>query len=204
MNLNVTIADDVRQDVACCVKDWFNEVGEWSQARYPKVNLETGTVISVETHETFSGIAYQPQKRPFVIRISDLCDFIHWSVDIMHKYHFKPTGRYYVGNEIGMKAAMVAAFNAVQYTLARDIGDEAFREGWTVQVDPPEAKLAWLKEKHPELVDSWWDQERYKESIKKTPSATHWTFPPLAKGLRRISGCGPSPGGIYPPGSGRS
>ena len=69
MNLNITIADDVRQDVACCVKDWFNEVGEWSQARYPKVNLETGTVISVETHETFSGVAYQPQKRPFVIRI---------------------------------------------------------------------------------------------------------------------------------------
>jgi len=58
-----------------------------------------------------------------------------------------------------MKAAMVAAFNAVQYTLARDIGDEDFRKDWTVQVDPPEAKLAWLKEKQPELVDGWWSRK---------------------------------------------
>jgi hypothetical protein len=51
-------------------------------------------------------------------------------------------------------AAPVAAFNAVQYTQSED----DFRENWSVKVDPPEVKLAWLTEKHPELVDGWWSQ----------------------------------------------
>ena len=198
MNLNITIDDDVRQDVKDNVVAWFNDVGEWSQARYPAVDLEAGTVISVETHEFFNGIAYKPQQRPFEIRISDLCDHVSWSVEMMNKYHFKPTGSYYVGNEVEMQSAMVAAFNGVQYTQ----GEDDFREGWDVDVDPPEAKLAWLKETHPDLVASWWDQDHYEESIKNKPSATHWTFPALNPKLCRSGTWGP--GAVFPPNAGRS
>lgn len=197
MNLNITVQDDVRQDVKDNVGDWFNEVGEWSQQRYEAVDLEAGTVISVESHEWFNGIAYKPQRRPFEIRISDLCDYVHWSVEMMDKYHFKPTGHYYVGNEIGMKAAMVAAFNAVQYTQ----GESDIRECWNADVDPAEAKLAWLKETHPELVDSWWSQKKYEESIKVKPEPEHWRFPAINPKLCRSGSWGP--GAVFPESSGR-
>ena len=197
MNLNITIADDVKQDVKDNVVSWFNEIGEWSQERYPAVDLEAGTVISVETHEWFNGLAYKVQKRPIEIRISDLCDYVSWSVDMMDKYHFKPTGRYYVGNEIGMKAAMVWMFDVVQATL----GGDDFAENWDVDINPAEAKLAWLKESHPALVDSWWDQDKYLESIKKKPKPTHWTFPALNPRLCRYGTWGK--GAVFPEGSGR-
>lgn len=196
MNLNITIHSDVNQTVKDNVQHWFDDVATWSQERYPTVNLETGTVISVETHEWFQGIAYKPQKRPFEIRISDLVDYVHWSVEMVEQNHFK-SGRFYVGNEIGMKAAMVAAFNVVQFTQ----GEDDFREGWDVDVDPAAAKLAWLKEVHPELVKSWFDQNKYVQSIKKKPSSTHWTFPAINTSLCRYGTWGP--GARFPEGSGR-
>ncbi len=196
MNLNITIADDVNQTVKDNVQKWFDDVATWSQARYPTVNLETGTVISVETHEWFQGIVYKPQKRPYEIRISDLVDYVHWSVEMVEQNHFK-SGLFYVGNEIGMKAAMVAAFNGVQFQQ----GEDDFREGWDVDVDPAAAKLAWLKEVHPELVKSWFDQNKYVQSIKKKPSATHWTFPAINTKLCRYGTWGP--GARFPEGSGR-
>ena len=197
MNLNITVSEDVRQEVKDNVVAWFNEVGEWSQERYPAVDLEAGTKISVETHETFSGVAVKPQVRPFEIRISDLCDYVHWSVEIIDKYHFKPSGLYYVGNQIGMQAAMVGVFNSVQYTQ----GEDDFRECWDVDIDPPEAKLAWLKEKHPDLVASWWDQGKYEAAIKNKPKAEHWRFPAINPKLCRYGTWGN--GMRFPEGSGR-
>ena len=201
MNLNITIADDVRQEVKDGVKSWLNEVAIWSQARYPAIDLATSTTISIETHEWFTGVAVKPQKRPFEIRISDGLDFVEFNVEQMQKYHLKPTGRYYVGSQIGFQAAAAALFESVQYTLARDLGDDSFRENWTVRINPPETKMAWLKEFHPDLVDSWWDQNRYVESIKKKPSKEHWRFPALNPKLCRYGEWGP--GAVFPEGSGR-
>ena len=128
MNLNISIQPDVKQEVKDGVESWLNEVAPWSQARYPAIDLATSTTISIETHEWFTGVAVKPQKRPFEIRISDGLDFVEFNVEQMQKYHLKPTGRYYVGSQIGFQAAAAALFESVQYTLARDLGDEDIRE----------------------------------------------------------------------------
>ena len=202
MNLQIEIDDDVREDVKCCVRDWLNEVAAWSQARYPAVDLEAGTTIAIRTHEWFSGVTLKPQKHPNEIQMSDLLDYIHWSEDIRQREWFR-SGHFYVANKIGMQAGLVGLLRTVQFTLAKDIPDDAFREGWDADVTPQEEKLAWLQEVHPELVKSWVDRSGWMDQFRKGIRKSRWSFPAVNEKLCR-SPKSWGPGAVFPPDAGRS
>lgn len=196
MNLNITISENVSQHVKDNVVNWLNEVAAWSQARYPAIDLAAGTTINIETHE-FSAVAMKPQTRPVEIRMSEL-DVVTWPEAIQKREWFK-SQMFYVGLQVGTQANAAAVFRSTQHTLARDIPDDSFREGFDSEVQPPETKLEWLKEFHPDLVKSWVDRSNWlTDHVSRVPH-THWSFPSTPKGLCRLSGAS-GPGSVWPPG----
>ena len=101
-----------------------------------------------------------------------------------------------------MQAGLVGLLRTVQFTLAKDIPDESFREGWDADVTPQEEKLLWLREAHPQLVKSWTDRSGWLDNHVKNLNPEHWRFPAINKSLCRHGTWGP--GALFPPGAGRS
>ena len=187
MNLPITIKDDVRPDISCCVKDWINKAGAWSQARYDFVDFEKDVTISIEKlPEDMSGqwAVWQPQKYPYPIRISEL-DRVNWKVEAKEKY-WLTSSYYYTGPQIAYEVATVSLFTGVTYTL----GPESYRESWDRLWTPQTEQYEYLVQNYPELIKSWTDRSNWLiEHVRKIPHH-HWSFPPVNKKLCRSGNWG--------------
>lgn len=197
MNIPITIKDDVRPDISCCVKDWINKAASWSQSRYDFVDFEKDVVITVEAlpkDKAGEGALFQPQHYPYRIRVFEV-DHVWWKVEAVEKYWLR-SGYFYTGPEIAYQTAMVGLFTGVTYAL----GPESYREKWDRLWTPQIEIYEFLNQNYPDLLNSWIDRSNWlTDHVSKIPS-THWQFPPTPKGLCRISGGGHSPGMVYPPG----
>jgi hypothetical protein len=196
MNIPITVADDVRDDIACCVAGWINKAAAWSQARYDFLDLEKDVVIAIEQlPEDISGewATFKPQKRPYEIRISEI-DHVWWAVEAQKEYWLR-SSYFYVGPELAYEVVTVALLTGTAYTLGPDDHRAKFDRLWT----PEREKYAYLSENYPQLITDWTDRSGWLDDhVSKIPH-THWSFPPTPKGLCRLSGAS-GPGSVWPEG----
>ena len=196
MSLNITFADDCLPEIKSNGATWITEAIDWSMTQYDEVDLYANTTWHIMPFE-FSATAVKPQLRPVEIKLSE-ADNCFFTTELTAREWFK-NSYFYVGHEIGLISSAIAILRGVKHTLARDIPDEPYRDNWSLEVDPENEKLKWLKEAHPDLRGSWVDRANWlTDHISKIPH-THWQFPPTPKGLCRLSGAAGA-GAVWPPG----
>jgi hypothetical protein len=198
MNMNVTIDPGCIQTVRDNAARWINEAAEWSVQQYGKVDIESGTTWSVEPYE-FNAATLQPQHRPIAIQMSEI-DNVGWTPEIQKREWFK-SQLFHTGYEVGIKASAIALLRSCKHTLARDIDDQQYREGWDSKDSPMEEKLAFIKGVYPQLIDFWTDRSGWLDEFRKNIKPTHWTFPAINPKLCRYGRWGE--GAVFPEGSGR-
>ena len=199
MNLPITIKDDVRPDISCCVKDWINKAGAWSQARYDFVDFEKDVTISIEKlPEDVPGewATCQPQHYPYPIRISEL-DHVNWKVEAKEKY-WLTSSYYYTGPQIAYEVATVSLLTGVTYTLGPDDYRETWDRLWTPQIEQYE----YLSENYPKLIEAWTDRSDWLNQHVKGLRRNRWQFPALNPKLCRSGSWGS--GAVFPENAGRS
>ena len=198
MNLNITIDPGCIQTVRDNAARWINEAAEWSVEQYGRVDIESGTTWSIEPYE-FNAVTMQPQHRPIAIQMSEI-DNVGWSPEVQKAEWFK-SQLFHTGLQVGIQAAAVGLLRTCKYTLARDIGDEEYRECWDSKATPEEEKLLYCQQVYPELVASWTDRSGWLDEFRKNIKPTHWTFPAINPKLCRSGRWGE--GAVFPEGSGR-
>jgi hypothetical protein len=180
-----------------CVQ-WLAEVQAWSEARYPEADLGEVCTINIETH-IFSAISIKPQLRPIEVRASEV-DVVTWDVELVKEQWFK-SGLFYVGHRVGLQTAFAGIFRCVQHTVARDLKDDDYREGWDRVEVASQERLDWLREHEPELLDSWVDRSGWLTDHVSGLRKNRWQFPALNPKLCRYGTWGP--GAVFPENAGR-
>lgn len=200
MNLNITVDAGCIQTVRDNASRWITEAAEWSVEQYGRVDVESGTTWSVEPYE-FNAATLQPQHRPIAIQMSEI-DNVGWTPEIQKAEWFK-SQLFHTGYEVGIKASAVALLRSVKHTLARDIDDQQYREGWDSKDSPMQEKLLFCQQTYPELVKSWTDRSGWLDDFRKNIRKNRWQFPALNPKLCR-SPKSWGPGAVFPPDAGRS
>lgn len=197
--LKLTIDPNCVAEIQDNAAQWLAEVQAWSEARYPKVDLGESCVITIVPFER-SRILMQPQHRPINIEASEIDD-VSWPVELAKEQWFT-SSLYYVGRRVGLQTAFAGTFRSVQHTIAKDLGDDAYRENWDRVDVCSQERLDWLRDNEPDLLQSWVDRSGWMDQFRKGIRKNRWQFPALNPKLCRSGSWGT--GGIFPENSGRS
>lgn len=196
--MNITIDPNCNETIKENAERWLVESAIWSAAQYDKVDLQAQTTWSIQPYE-FNVVTIQPQHRPIRIEMSEV-DNIGWTPEIQKREWFT-SQLYHVGFEVGLKASAIGLMRSAKHTLANDINDEQYREGWDSKVCPMEEKLLFIQEQYPQLIELWTDRAGWLSDHVANLSPEHWRFPAINPKLCRYGSWGE--GAVFPEGSGR-